>query len=114
MAGRKQEQDNRKLVDQHEQEIEKEIHRWNYIMKNGASDPCWPDGVNMNLVRNHIIYHLQKIQELSERPMQLSIFDTIPGMPTQQILADKRIPPLVDDNFMATDRIPWSLRNMEA
>ena len=30
---------------------------WNHILQNGAGDPFWEDGANMNLVRNHIIYY---------------------------------------------------------
>lgn len=30
--------------------------RWKNIYENGCSDPFWPDGVNINLCRNHIIY----------------------------------------------------------
>lgn len=89
-------------------EYEKEIvlaqKRWRYIKKYGCSDPFWPDGCNMNLVRNHIIYYLMKIQELSAQPVQLSLFDSHPCTPSAGVLSDKRIPPKVDTNFMATKR----------
>ena len=39
-------------------------NRWNEIREKGCSDPFWPDGVNLNLVRNHIIYYQKKIQDL--------------------------------------------------
>ena len=35
-------------------------HRYNEL---GGSDPTWPDGANMNLVRNHIIYTKRQIKE---------------------------------------------------
>ena len=95
----------------HEQEIASEIQRWNHIKQHGGSDPIWPDGVNMNLVRNHIIYHLMEIDKLCAQPTQLSMFDTSPGIPSQQILKDKRIPPKMPNSFMATDRklrIPYT------
>ena len=38
-------------------------HRYNEL---GGSDPTWPDGANMNLVRNHIIYTKRQIKELCE------------------------------------------------
>lgn len=91
-------------ITEHEKEIEKETARWNYIMQNGASDPFWPDGTNLNLVRNHVIYHLIQIQELRQKPTQLSLFDSYPGSATTAILQDRRIPPLVDQNFMVTSR----------
>ncbi len=99
------------MIAYHEGEIAIETKRWNHIKKNGASDPLWPDGCNMNLVRNHIIYHLMEIDKLKAQPTQLSIFDTSPGVPSQAIMRDKRIPPKVPNSFMATDRklrIPYT------
>lgn len=52
----------------------KELERWNAIRKNGSNDPLWPDGVNLNLVRNHIIYANRHLKELSSAPVQLSMF----------------------------------------
>lgn len=37
-------------------EVDREFRRWNLLADGGCQDPGWPDGVNMNLVRNHIIY----------------------------------------------------------
>ena len=47
-------------------EIRSSANRWNDILHNGCSDPTWPDGVNMNLVRNHIFYFKWRIRELCE------------------------------------------------
>lgn len=47
--------------------IRGEFARWKHIKKHGAGDPGWPDGTNMNLVRNHIIYDQMKLKELCER-----------------------------------------------
>ena len=35
-------------------ELRDSYERWNHILQNGAGDPFWKDGANMNLVRNHI------------------------------------------------------------
>lgn len=43
--------------------IEGEYSRWREIYENGCSDPNWEDGVNLNLVRNHIIYHKKMCEE---------------------------------------------------
>lgn len=51
---------------------DKEYERWNDIAVNGCSDPFWTDGVNMNLVRNHILYYRGI---LSEKKEQTSLFD---------------------------------------
>ena len=51
-----------------EKELNDSFRRWAHIMKNGAGDPFWPDGTNLNLVRNHIIYYKQKCEEANFLP----------------------------------------------
>ena len=60
-------------------------HRYNEL---GGSDPTWPDGANMNLVRNHIIYDKERLKEL------------IPdgNLPAEYYLPT---PPVVDNNYLA-------------
>ena len=36
---------------------------WQFLKEHGGQDPFWPDGVNMNLVRNHIISYKRDIRE---------------------------------------------------
>lgn len=43
--------------------IRDSLSRWHYIFENGGSDPFWEDGVNLNLVRNHILYFKQRCEE---------------------------------------------------
>lgn len=43
-------------------ELLKEVAHWKDICENGCNDPFWPDGTDMNLIRNHIIYHKWKIE----------------------------------------------------
>lgn len=47
-------------------EIRNEIDHWEDINRNGCNDPFWPDGCNMNLTRNHIIYAKRQITALCE------------------------------------------------
>ena len=42
-------------------ELEKSYARWDHLKEYGGSDPFWPDGVSMNLVRNHIIYYKEQL-----------------------------------------------------
>lgn len=62
--------------------------RWDYINSRGCSDPFWSDGVNMNLVRNHIIYYKNKLE--SEH--------TLYGFPDCYY---RETPPETDNNYMA-------------
>ena len=37
--------------------------RWKSIYESGCSDPTWEDGVNINLVRNHILITKKNIEK---------------------------------------------------
>lgn len=52
-------------------DIIKELEVWNYINENGCQDPFCADGVNMNLVRNHIVYAKNQILQLAENGEEL-------------------------------------------
>jgi len=43
--------------------LQKAYESWNYLREHGGNDPFYEDGVNMNLVRNHIIYYKRKLEE---------------------------------------------------
>ena len=68
--------------------LENEYERWEHIYKYGSSDPFYADGVNLNLVRNHIIYEKQMIEE--ETP--LFMFDEI---------CQRELPPIVPSDYIA-------------
>jgi len=80
------------LLDKEVAEIHERADRWNSIMQNGCSDPFWPDGVNLNLVRNHIIYAKNRIREICEENGLI---------PPDEI--DCYIPPQVPDNLFRGD-----------
>lgn len=71
-------------------EIRKEISHWKEINQSGCNDPFWPDGCNMNLTRNHIIYYQRLIREIcTENQLPL---------PEEYYFSP---PPDVDMNYMA-------------
>lgn len=37
--------------------------RWRYVYENGGDDPSFADGVNLKLIRNHILHYKRKIEE---------------------------------------------------
>lgn len=37
-----------------------EWFRWQRGFYNGCADPFWPDGCNLNLMRNHMIYYIDQ------------------------------------------------------
>ena len=68
--------------------LEKSFARWDFIRENGCSDPFWADGVNMNLVRNHIIFYKQKLSEEATLFLLPEAFY-------------RETPPIVDNDYMA-------------
>lgn len=54
--GKKQQEDYAKS-------LEESFGQWEYLLNYGGSDPFWPDGTNMNLVRNRICYYRGKLEE---------------------------------------------------
>ena len=82
-------------VEEIQTEIDRAYKHWEEISKHGTSDPFWPDGVNMNLVRNHIIYYQRMMAERKNLGMQLSLF----GEP--QIEGERDLPPMVPEGYMA-------------
>ena len=62
--------------------------QWRHLYENGGQDPGWPDGVNINLVRNHIIYYKKQIDENM----------TLEGYPEAYHWG---LPPLVPSDYMA-------------
>ena len=49
-----------------EMQCRQSYEQWDNIFANGCQDPFWEDGVNLNLVRNHIIYYQNRITDLCE------------------------------------------------
>lgn len=61
---------------------------WKDIYENGANDPFYADGVNLNLVRNHIIYYKRRCEE-ELKPEEY---------PSEYYL---EVPPVVDEKYIA-------------
>ena len=71
-------------------DIAKEATLWEAIRDCGCNDPHWPDGCNMNLIRNHIIDDKQRIRELCG--------ESGASRPDEYYIS---VPPEVNDNYMA-------------
>ena len=81
-------------VEQIRASIDERFRAWNQIAQHGCSAPGWPDGVNMNLVRNHIIYYYRLLHERQAGQVQISLFDAPASV------QERPIPPEVPDNYM--------------
>ena len=72
-------------------ELRKDQDRWKYIDENGCGDPGWPDGVNMNLVRSHIIFGMRNVMVACDEM----------EVPYPKELQEP-VPPKVNDDYMAS------------
>lgn len=70
------------------EKLEERFARYDDVLENGCFDPSWADGMNLNLIRNQIIYFKAKIENsLSE--------DDYPE------IYYRKTPALVDYEYMA-------------
>ena len=70
------------------EELEKAYAQWESLYKQGGSDPFYPDGVNLNLVRNHILYF-----KTANRGN--------PALYKNSEVYQRELPPQVEDSYMA-------------
>ena len=73
--------------------LSQEYGRWKSIYFNGASDPSHSDGINANLVRNHIIYYKRLCED--------NLKDKWCAYPDEYYFPE---PPKLSNDFMAKDR----------
>lgn len=90
-------------LDHLNEEVRKAQAHWKEVYTNGCSDPFWPDGVNLNLIRNHIIYYLSQINDMHQEPVQLSLF-SLDADSLIDLNSDQRIPEKVPSDYMARER----------
>lgn len=49
--------------------LEESFRRHVQVLAEGTCDPFYPDGVNANLVRNHIIYYKKRLEEICSQTL---------------------------------------------
>ena len=82
-------------IQQIQSEIDLAFQQWNNIACNGCQDPIWPDGTNMNIVRNHIIFWYMLLDEKRSADAQMSFWNRA----TTEV-SDRPVPPEVSDYYM--------------
>lgn len=73
--------------------LDERYKHWANIYNSGSNDPFWPDGTNLNLVRNHILYYKRNIVKLCQ----------LRGMAIPKTI-EFATPPEIDVNYMANKR----------
>ena len=86
-------------VSQWANELKMTLDNWQNHKKYGCNDPSWSDGVNMNLLRNHMFYYKGNISKLC-REKQIAL-------PPEYYLP---IPPKVDQNYFTDPSSPRAKR----
>lgn len=77
--------------------LEKSFCQWGHLYQNGGSDPFWADGINLNLVRNHIISAKRALENLMVQEQQeYSLFPS-----SYPDIYYRKTPDRVSDDFMA-------------
>ena len=71
--------------------LKERFARWSEIEENGAKDPFWPDGVNINIVRSHILYYKKEIEQLSAGLL----------FPPDDPILNEPVPPEMPNEWMA-------------
>lgn len=82
-------------IDELDSLLKKEYEHWESAYRNGLYDPFWPDGTNLNLTRNHIIYYKRQMEQLAGAERRNLFGDDLP------VIYYKELPPEVDNNYMA-------------
>lgn len=62
----------------YEELLKRSFDRWDYLNEHGGSDPHWEDGCNMELIRGHIMYYKEKIEESGQPYPEIYHRDTPP------------------------------------
>lgn len=98
-------------------QIDTEFRNWNDLANGKCHDPFWPDGMNMNLTRGHIIYWYGYLAEKISAGVQLSLFGAEfepagerpvpPEVPDEYMVIDGEYPHRLDDNKAMWPRLVW-------
>lgn len=70
------------------EELKKSFDRWENIFENGCSDPYYTDGVNLHIVRNHILHYREDIENMYPEGQRPEIYQ-------------RDVPPEIDMGYMA-------------
>lgn len=90
-----------KVIETCKNGILESISRWKKINAEGGSDPFWCDGVNMNLLRNHVLYYRMQLKEACNEAACI--------LPYEYYLP---VPPVVPDNFMGNRKQKQRIKNL--
>ena len=71
--------------------VRERVSHWIDLRDNGCNDPFWEDGMNMNLVRNHVLYHQGIVRGICDNlaiPYPAELFIPVPPKVPNTYMAD--------------------------
>lgn len=84
--------------------------RWVHIFTQGCSDPTYEDGVNINLVRNHILYYKRMCEEVLKDNFiaypDEYFYPTPENLPQDFMAVDRKAPILAGFKKTGSDIVP--------
>ena len=80
----------------------KEYEHWKTLRTNGGTDPNWSDGVNLNLVRTHIVCAKKEIRRTCDKFKLV-----VPA------IYFRALPPVMSVDFFVTDGKNYNPRRVE-
>lgn len=96
------------LKEELEKILTERYERWDDIFQFGTNDPSWADGVNLNLVRNHILYIKSQIEEQLDKQDYPDIYykDVPPKVDYDYIVRPKEIKEKAQSFFDTLEQYP--------
>lgn len=88
--------------------------RWRHIFTKGCSDPTYTDGVNIDLVRNHIIYWQRQCEEVLQDNFIAypdEYFYPVPQKLPQDFMAVERVAPILAGQYHLEKDSPVPAKN---
>lgn len=77
--------------------LEHEFRRWDHLYQYGGSDPFYADGVNLNLIRNHILSIKRAMTlHMEQSTRELTLFSL-----SYPEIYDRQTPPEIPNDYMA-------------
>lgn len=90
--------------------LAEEYERWKKIYLEGTNDPSYSDGINANLVRNHIFYYKNLCEANLKEKFALYpeeyYFPEPPELPNNFMAKDRYIP-LLNEIMKKSNKLPY-------
>lgn len=102
-----------KYVEKLAERIKIDNSHWNAVLEYGCQDPFWSDGVNLNLIKSHIIAHrfcIKAACELYRIQLPAEYYLPVPPDVNRHYMANGIIPDEVVKTGTGKEQFEWNKR----